>query len=787
MAGDRAELEELRRLDELERKAAGGAKPPASTISEPLSEYPLGTKSFFPTREEMKGITEKYMLRGGTPEEVARQTAERIGGKFEPETAAEPKGFAAIPEAAGFGAAAGAAAPEIATVVGRGAQTLGRALKLAPGIVGRAGTPVELFGRGMVEAAPSLRGLGTRAGAAATGAIGGALGEAGGQAVEMLGGPWYAAEAARIGGATVPTTVIGGITRYVSPRISNVLNALDKFTKGETETAKALSEKERQQIQGMLDQLRGTQPESEAAQRLYGQLEKYVSDIETKTGKRISALEAGIPRIEAAGQRAAAGAQAELQRIGDISQKPSDIGEKGRQAIVAKMTAGEEARSAEYTAQKQKRDAIVAAKEQAGDYVENTKEYKELLKDINNKLLIGKEALRQRTAPVTEAGVLNAYERIRSALLAKEVPVSTQMASALKAKGLQVVERTNEAGEKVYYRRFPTAFEALDDVRRKLGAAAGFGEAAEGYEALQKNIAKQLYGKISDIQSRFAGKEHDILQANYEAASRLLDKYKGVVGKKYTAIDLDDPTRFKRDPAALVSQAFGSRQGVDDLIRLTESPDLAKTLAKDYVASSLAGKDAKAVSSWLANKKNSDFLSHPLLTDLKNSVQAYEKTLKSVQEGALRGKEAAKTIERRVGELEKTAEQTASEILGRGYPVATIKELITSGDRVKWNEVASIIGRTSKGKQDILNATREVIAEKAATSPRSAVTLFKENIAPSLEVAGIPKASIDSLTSELTRIATFKMPQQQKLTALQNVLNVFVRQYAIPQAGLGAF
>ena len=96
-------------------------------------------------------------------------------------------------------------------------------------------------------------------------------------------------------------------------------------------------------------------------------------------------------------------------------------------------------------------------------------------------------------------------------------------------------------------------------------------------------------------------------------------------------------------------------------------------------------------------------------------------------------------------------------------------------------------GRTSKGKQDILNATREVIAEKAATNPRSAVTLFKENIAPSLEVAGIPKASIDGLTSELTRISTFKMPQQQKLTAFQNALNVFVRQYAIPQAGLGAF
>jgi hypothetical protein len=53
------------------------------------------------------------------------------------------------------------------------------------------------------------------------------------------------------------------------------------------------------------------------------------------------------------------------------------------------------------------------------------------------------------------------------------------------------------------------------------------------------------------------------------------------------------------------------------LIDLTGEEALVKKTASDYVASSLADKDANGVRSWLQNPKNSDFLSHPSLADLK--------------------------------------------------------------------------------------------------------------------------------------------------------------------------
>ena len=119
---------------------------------------------------------------------------------------------------------------------------------------------------------------------------------------------------------------------------------------------------------------------------------------------------------------------------------------------------------------------------------------------------MGVKALNTPTKQVADPGVVNAYKSIYSALNDKIVPISEAQYKRLAKKGLKVEERNSPDGP-VYFRIFPNSFEALDDVRRKLGDAA-FNKSEEGYGALGQNIAKDLYSKVSAIQLKYAGESH---------------------------------------------------------------------------------------------------------------------------------------------------------------------------------------------------------------------------------------------------------------------------------------
>lgn len=765
----------------------------------PSKEKPK--KTFFealmpPSREEVSSAIESR-FGGVMPKEQLEATKARIGGKFAPEIRPEADAITEVGKAAGFGGAAGVAAPEIAKGVGRGAQVLGKALRLAPGAIGRAATPVETFGRGVEAAAPSLKGFGKRTATGAYGAIGGAAGETAGQAAEAIGLPAPVAEGARIVGGMGTTMIPAAFYRFFGQKVGSVMNFIDKINRGETMTAREVSEAEKAAINEKIQQLRGLQPESEAAKRIFGELEKAKNDIEARATKKALRLESAVPGIEAGVTARAGRAEQELARIGDVTKTESDIGERARRAVLVAQERGEETRSGLDAVLRQQVDDIAKTRQQAGQFIENTKAFKDLEKFLQEKTLTGRAGLEQPTATATEAGVVSAYENALNAIRNRRVAIGTsdkpeavRLAQELKAKGLRVIERTDpNTNVTIYEREFPTAYEALDDFRRRLGQSAKFGEPVTGYEALSSKNAGDLYGRVSKVQEEFIGEPFKAMQKAYETGTRALEPFEGRAGKRYAGIDFSDPSRFKTNPKQLVNEAFGSRQGVDDLIRLTgNNVKEVEAIAKDYVATSFKGKTADQIEKMVGARGTlSDMLSHPSMANIRSQINRYIYDLKGAEAVATRGKEAVKTVGKEAAAVTKEAEAKATKIMGDAYAVPRIKSLILGGKPSEWNEVAPIIGASPKGRLDLLTAVREVVAERAATNPRATVTLFKEEIAPSLEKAGIPKAAIGKLASDLEGIASFQMTEPAKLTAMQNAVNVFVRQYAVPRIGGGIF
>jgi hypothetical protein len=426
-----------------------------------------------------------------------------------------------------------------------------------------------------------------------------------------------------------------------------------------------------------------------------------------------------------------------------------------------------EERSAAYAKQKAIRDAAVAEKESAGQFVKDTPEYKALIDNLKSKLLIGAEAQKQKTAPVTEKGVLQAYQNIYDAVTARRVQV-----------GL------NEEGNPIY-KTFPTSFDALDDVRRRLGDVA-FGKEVEGYSAIGSNIAKDFYGKISNLQSKYAGEAHDVLQSEYEAASRLLEKYKSKRGTKATAEDRFDPTRYKTDAASLPNDYFTNQQSVKDLLDLTGGDrNLVVQSASDFTAKQLKDKSLKSVKDW-ANK-NSDWLS--ALPEVKGKVDAYIKVLEKAERVSGKTGKAAQILESReptvlrggeraVAAGEKEAAAITSEaadrvktILGDKNPAARVREIILGGKPSVWAEVGPILAKDPQGKKLITESVLQIMADRAESGLVSSVRAFREDVAPSLKGAGLmSEQQLSALEAQLQAIANSAMGEPAKLTFIQRAI-----------------
>lgn len=668
----------------------------------------------------------------------------------------------------------GAATPELVEYAGKGLAKL-------PSPYAKAG------GYGM-EAAGRL--MKTQRGAAAgTGALSGATADIAGQGIEIAGGLPPAVFAAEFAGGFVGPQFAKSVTeavRYGSRKLLGIepITAIKNVANDLGINEAILSPSQRQFIKEQIEKFRGGQPSSTSQEGLYGALKTGATDITRDAESR-----AAIRRLEAEMASKQAEAKAEKMRLAGA--KTKEIGsEATQQAEAARSQIGAdressviggqlrdkinslfgqmtEARSAAYTKQKSIRDSAVAEKEAAGKFVKDTPEYKSLVDNLKSKLLIGPEAQKQTTAPVTEKGVLQAYRNIYDAVTSRRVQVG------LNAEGNPV------------YKTFPTSFDALDDVRRRLGDVA-FGKEVEGYSAIGSNIAKDFYGKISNIQSKYAGEAHDVLQSEYEVASRLLEKYKAKRGKKATAEDRFDPTRYKTDAASLPNEYFTNQQSVKDLIELTGGDrNLVVQSGSDFAAKQLKNKNLKAVKDW--SNKNSDWLS--ALPEVKTKVDAYIKVLERAERVSGKSGQAAKILESReptvlkggeksvaAGEKEaaaitSTAADRVKTILGDKNPAARVREIILGGKPSVWQEVGPILANNPQGKKLITESVLQIMADRAESGLVSSVRAFREDVAPSLKAAGLMSdQQLGALEAQLQSIANSAMGEPAKLTFIQRAI-----------------
>ena len=341
--------------------------------------------------------------------------------------------------------------------------------------------------------------------------------------------------------------------------------------------------------------------------------------------KRAAQIRQAQSRGRAVGMEAEATIPQARQAIGQPAEA-SDIGQSLRDRIVQVQGDRLSARKKQIDADKDDVIKEVSEKQTAGNFVENMPEYKALLNELKIKAGIGlTDPLKAERDPGTVAALSNLYKSLTKRQVERTRTV--------------IDPETGKQKIEAFADDIPTGFDAIDTIRRKLGDAYRNPQ-AEGYGAIGQQMAKDYYKRLSEILGNYSPAKKNLI-ANYEELSRELDIFKGAAGRKATAVDRYDPTRFQTDPASLPSEYFATRQSVRDLIELTGGDrNLVEQQARAYVARQLqTATDANQVRNFV--DRNSDWLRE--FPQLQASVNQFADTLTGT---------ARRTG--RLGELEKT-------------------------------------------------------------------------------------------------------------------------------------
>ena len=703
------------------------------------------------------------------PPDTAKTTAPSEGMPGERRTAMS------LPDIGGagvLGAVAGAGTPEMTALLGKG-------LSMVPY------PPVKAAGMALQEAAPAMKFVGGRVMPAIYGALGGAGGEATKQGLEIAGVRPSIAQAA---GTTVemvsqPVLDLGWALTKGLTKVANIDQAFKSVAAHMGIDPATLSSADKQYIVDQVKQLRGEGDAEAIRKQLFGELKTGAEKIQGETNAAATARQreaesAAMQAFTDAGKvpseadAALVKSQNQVHQIGDANKELTDIGDQQRKAVLDRFTEEKLARDKNYQELKAERDAAVAAREDTGDYISNLPYYKQLRNKLNAVLLEGKIPSKVGTAPETEKGTLSAYDEIKIAMSPRRKEVSPAQAAQQAARGVQI----EKIGEQ-YFRVFEPSFNAIDTVRRKLGDAA-FGQGEEGFKAIGEARAKEWYGYLSDLQSKYAGQVQDELQGGYELASGYLERFKGGAGAKVLKTEKVSPDMFTQSPEKIPATFFGSRSGVEQLQALTKDADLVQQTASDYVARSLNGKSADQAAAWL--DKNSDFLSAPQLKGIRQKAVDYADNLAQTENQTKAAKIGAEA-KSKIAEKTFASETTASEamrttaqarvnaLLGDRAPAERINQMLSNPSQSQWAEVATVLKDNPKGRDLLTKALDMHLADIAERNPKSfaAIDALREVAAPMLEAGLVDKAYVDGLQAQLAKI---QAPESVKLSWLKTNL-----------------
>lgn len=662
---------------------------------------------------------------------------------------------------AGMGALGGATAPEVLRGGGRIVQAFPHPI-------------AKLIGGGMQAAGTALKPLSKRWFPAALGGAGGVAGETVETGVSAAGYP-------KIGvglglGAEFATQAVPGAALSAVRTIPGAKIAKD-LLEGVGITRESLSEAQRKIFDKEIEILRGKLEQGLPQRGLFGALQSAVNNIQAEAAKKTSLMEAIFSRSPGISSARLNRRAAEISKIGNTDRELTDVAGDIREKIVARFSERGLARDNAYQAQKDIVNHIVAEKEKAGVFVEGLPEYKEIVKNLDQKLLMNKIGLYEQTRKVSVPTLVNNLKNIREALVRKSIPFGDstnpkhiETYNDLKIKKLPVNDIEDPfTGVITFYRVYPTAYEAIDALRKKLGDAA-WKEGVEGFESLSREEARNFYRALDNLQSKYVGKAFDDLQEGYSLASQLLDKYKGGVGAKATGLDKIDPNQFAKTDKSLVTTFFGSKNGVEQLVRLTGDPTLVEKAASDYAARSLADlKSADQMRKWVA--RNSDLLSSPYLGGLKDKINSSITNVANIERKSAKTLEVGESARKQVGEISRDAEKTVKTILGDVSPQARVRDIILGGKKSEWDQIAPILAASPEGRQALSDSLNQVLADAAKTGRKSLPLMFRDDIAPFVEPLIGPE-KVKQLQLQLNKLAGRITPE--KITTGQKALSAAI-------------
>lgn len=564
-------------------------------------------------------------------------------------------------------------------------------LESLPGVAGRA---AGITSKALTAGGETMKAY--RPASAATGLIGGGMGEIAGQTVESKYGPGVGAETARLLAATLGPVPV----QYLGTKAGGLMATLaGKFGLPGTATAKtvgqllqesgvkpqSLTKEQEAFIVKKLEDIRGGKSSFDAQKeimdmlktgaglivqsaegqaltleaRAASQAQQLISDaqakaqriranarsqspavrqiaeaeanaaiqegqqaaknLEAETRKQIAQLRTGSGKTTTKTEKETQKAKEGIKQVGE-QKELTDVFEPVQQKTIARQQQFIKDRDElDKTLRKAQKD-IVQENESRGVTLDQMPAYKEIEAATRGFDV----ATSPQIVRTTDPGVISFYKRIRDSVINRRYELNAEQAKAAKNLGYNV----EQVGDR-FFRTFKSSFEAADDARRFVGDV--FRNPPEGYGAVKGIKQQNVYDMLKRLQEEYVGAaERKALQDNWSKAARNLEQFETKAGRTLTEIEEGTANTLKA-PAELGATFFGNRTGVQRLIDLTGEEALVKKTASDFAASSLANKDFKAVRSWLQNPKNSDFLSHPSLADLKRKIEQYATNLERAE------------------------------------------------------------------------------------------------------------------------------------------------------------
>lgn len=572
-------------------------------------------------------------------------------------------------------------------------------------------------------AAAGLRNAGRLQGGI-SGAISGIAGETAGQVAELYGAGPTSAELARIaGGAVGPelkNLAAWGVKKAAGASgVTDIIDAARKYAGKDIK----LTDAQEKFLESEIAAIRGGVKSDDSLER--------VGSIMGAEGNRLMSM-ADQKTIAAMRQAASVG-----NAGGNPAATIDDIGQGLRSVITKRNEAALSARKSQYSQNEQARDAIVQRQESAGQFVNKLPEYDSLVAAVQKEL---DNSIAMNRSPAVQAN----YRKILNGLTNPEkFPADEKL--VLSGQNLDLVKQPQQPK--------PISFQALDDLRRQLGEAFR-GKPPEGFEAISANTAKELYGKISQIQKKYAGAPQAALLDDYANSTQGLETFSSRLGKKATALDQYRDDAFATDAATLPGTYFKTRTSVQALKELTGNATLVNNAALDYADKVLAGKSASQVREWMG--KNAGWLGE--VGPTRKLIDNYAGRLEAAERATASAKDVATAVAK-----------DASILMQGKLPVQKAVDLIKSGDPQVWSKVTPLIAQSPQAKEQMVKAVRQVVSDQATA--KGAADTFQRNIRPFLESGNIAsKAELDFITKRLENIRDMKVPEPEKLGIIKRML-----------------